>query len=291
MNKKIATTSGLITILLFTIILSFSIMSTVGQPTNVTFQVNLTLSGNSNPTITWVQSGISANPVESGTRTVYVAFNASDNNGHADIDYSTAQIILSKVGELERASSICDNFNNDSLVKQFNCTITLQYYDSDGNWQINASVLDTASAYDDDTAQTFSYGVLYAARGNNDGITFGSVTLGATEAADNDPLLLDNTGNQNFTEINLTAYNLEGQGAQPDQYIDASNLFVNATADAKGQALSNNTPITIPAATLPRDIGGSDNNVSLYIYVDIPAAGLSNQDYVSGSPWTIQVFS
>jgi hypothetical protein len=164
------------------------------------------------------------------------------------------------------------------------------YYDLDSSWTVNVSVRDNSNelAYNDTV--TFSYGQLQAIRGNKDGITFGSLNLGETANATNDPLVLDNTGNQNFTEINITAYDLVGQST-PLEYIGALNFYVNATADNFGDQLVNNTQLVITSATLPRDIGGIDTNVSLYFWVIVPGSGLTAQDYISTIDWIIDAFT
>jgi len=272
------------------LLLSFSMISVVGAPTTVNFTVNLSIGGNSVPVITWVESGLSPNPVESTTTTVYILFNASDNNGHADIDASTAQIVLSRAGETVRTSGAsCVNYNNDSLTKLFNCSVNMQYYDDDGAWTINASVEDFSAAYDDDTATTLAYGTLQALRGSPLGISFGAVNLGIQNQASNDPLVLNNTGNQNFTQINLTAYDLVGQDNSL-QYIAASDLYANISLNDFGDQMSNNTMVVLTNGTLIRDIGGSDANRNLYFWVDVPSSGLSNQNYTSSSSWQIEVF-
>ena len=289
MRKNIIVTSVAATIAIMTILLSFSMITVVGAPTTVNFTVNLSIGGNAVPVVTWVESGLTPNPVESTTTTVWILFNASDNNGHADLDYSTAQVRLTRAGETERASGSCVNYNNDSLTKLFNCSVNMEYYDEDGAWTINASVQDFSAAYDDDTGTTLAYGTLQAVRGSPLGISFGTVNLGQNLSAPDNPLVLNNTGNQNFTEINLTAYDLVGQD-NPAQYIAASDLYANISLDEIGDQLINNTMVVLTNGTLIRDIGGTDYNRNLYIWVDVPSSGLSNQNYTSSSSWQIEVF-
>ena len=290
MKKKVVLTTIASTIFITVLFLTLTLTFTSGAPTTVNFTVNLSLGGNAAPVVTWVQSGLTPNPTESTTTTVWIQFNASDNNGHADMDYTTASVILTRAGESERASvATCDNFNNDSLVKQFNCSVNMYYYDEDGAWTINASVSDFSAASDDDTGTTLTYGTLQALRGSPLGISFGTVNLGQNLSAPDNPLVLNNTGNQNFTQINLTAYDLTGTD-NPAQYIAASDLYVNASLDELGDQLSNNTMVVLTNGTLYRDIGGTDVNRDLYFWVDVPTSGLSNQNYTASSLWQIEVF-
>ena len=101
--------------------------------------------------------------------------------------------------------------------------------------------------------------------------------------------MLNNTGNQNFTQINLTAYDLVGVD-NPAQYIGASQLYANISLDDLGDQLSNNTMVALTNGTLIRDLGGTDYNRNLYFWINVPASGLSNQNYTSSSPWQIEVF-
>ena len=61
--------------------------------------------GNSDPTISNVESIANIDLTPGSTVDIYVLFNASDNNGYADLDDATAQAVLSKTGESSRTSS------------------------------------------------------------------------------------------------------------------------------------------------------------------------------------------
>ncbi|MBT7440512.1 hypothetical protein HN789_04685 [archaeon] len=187
-------------------------------------------------------------------------------------------------------NDLIDTDNNDTLVMQLNCTVNLQYYDIDGAWTINASILDLSAGSDENLSETFSYGSLQAMTANVGGLTFGDVSLGQQTGSSNDPFIINNTGNQNFTVVNITAYDLVGED-NADQYIGASSFTINATNDALGQALVNETPVIIKNANLSRDFNGIDTNASLYVWVDVPSSGLSNQNYTSGTSWLLEVFS
>ena len=288
-KKKVILTTIVSTILITILFLTLTLTFTSGAPTTVNFTVNLSLGGNAVPVVTWVESGLSPNPTESTATTIWIKFNATDNNGHADIDYSTASVILTRAGETQRTSGSCNNYGNDSLTKLFNCSVNMEYYDEDGTWTINASVQDFSAAYDDDTATTLAYGTLQALRGSPLGITFGTLNLNDNEQATNDPLILNNTGNQNFTQINLTAFDLTGVD-NPAQYIAASDLYANISLNDYGDQLSNNTMVALTNGTLYRDIGGVDINRNLYFWINVPSSGLSNQNYTASSLWQIEVF-
>jgi len=273
----------------YTLAINTSETGTHGKTYGSVSQILTVESDNTAPSITWVQTSLSDNPTESTTTTVWIAFNATDQDGYSDIDMSTAKIELSLTGEIQRNSTSCLAQINDTNTRMINCSINMQYYDNDGAWIINVSVEDNSNELTYNDSETFSYGILQAVRGNLTGIAFGSLSLGDTTNATNDPIMLNNTGNQNFTQINLTAYDLVGQDNSL-QYIAASKLYANLSLDNYGDQLSNNTMIALTNGTLIRDRSGTDYNRNLYFWINVPASGLSNQNYTSTSSWKIEVF-
>jgi hypothetical protein len=161
----------------------------------------------------------------------------------------------------------------------------MYYYDKDGQWTINASATDNSNILSYNDTTTLSYGQLQAVMVNKVGISFENITLAQTSNASNNPLILDNTGNQNFTQMNITAFDLVGM-IRSYQYVPANSFYIN-TSDSIGYQLSNNTKVNMTIA-LPRDINSIDQNASLYFWIVAPSSGLSRQNYTSSS-WVINV--
>ena len=109
--------------------------------------------------------------------------------------------------------------------------------------------------------------------------------------------MLNNTGNNDFDQINLTAANLIGI-TTPGETIAASNFAVNITNSSSGLGLAlSNSPQVIPGiddtanATLFHGPGISGDtapysgptltrgNQTLIFWVDVPSSGLSSQTY------------
>jgi len=99
--------------------------------------------GNSAPTIPQVYD-VSAITLNGGTtKSVTIEFNASDDNGYADLDFATAEVSLSKGGEATRTSSSCSAIANYTLISTLSCDVTLQFYDGAGSdWVITATIDD-----------------------------------------------------------------------------------------------------------------------------------------------------
>jgi len=257
---------------------------------NNTEITNFTTTANSAPTITWIQTGISETPTEGTTTTIYIAFNVTDSDGYETINYSSALLTVNFSGETTRQSiSECIAYNNDTNTMQLNCSVNMQYYDSAGSWSINVSVKDISDSYAENISTTFTYNQLLSVSTLSTGFTFGTINLGSTSNSTNDPIILNNTGNVNITQINLTAYNFIGQDYD-NEYINASQFYANATGDGLGNQLSNNTAINLTGASIPRSSDGFDSNRSIYIWVQVPTSNLRPQLFSASSNWTFEVF-
>jgi hypothetical protein len=282
-QKKIITFSVFITLL---IAVCIPVVIIANAETTGSFYVYLTL-GNSNPEITWVNSSVSASPIEKQTRTVYIQFNVTDANGVGNLNDASAKIYLNKVGEQQRYNTSCSPLGNSGLTETYNCAINMQYYDSPGAWIINVSIEDNSNAYDENTSFTFTYGTLTAMVVGTSELNFSGVDFGASNvAADQNPINIDNTGNVNITNVNITAFTL-AKGAET---INANLFTVNASnSGGAGTSLSNGEMVKVPNAMPPRDITGTDANSTLYFYVDVPSEGLTGGLFNATSAWIVTV--
>ena len=282
-SKKIVVSVVFLIILLS---ISIPVIFLAGADQQGFLYVYLTL-GNDNPVITWVNDSVSLSPVESGIRTVYIQFNASDANGLSDLNDSSAKIVLNLSGETVRSNTSCSVQDSSGNTKMYLCAVSFMHYDKDGEWTINASVDDKSGENAYNETGTFTYGTLKAVLLGSTELNFSGVSLGQQNAeATQNPLQLDNSGNQNITIINVTAFNL----VKNAELINVSAVSVNVTdTSGVGTALSNSTPINIPEATLPRDIGGTDANETMYFWIDVPASGLSEGLFNASEQWVIDV--
>jgi hypothetical protein len=99
-------------------------------------------------------------------------------------------------------------------------------------------------------------------------------------------MIINNRGNQNITEVNITAYDL----IKGSETLYATSFTMNASdGSGAGYQLLNKTAVRINNSVIPRDIGGSDQNGSLYLYVDVPSSGLTQGSFNSSSNWLVDV--
>jgi len=248
-----------------------------------TFHVYLTL-GNEIPSITWVNDSVSVSPAIGTVRTIYVQFNATDSNGVADLDDSTAVIYINYTGETTRSNTSCTAQGNTGNTETYICAVNMQYYDINGDWTINVSIADNAGAEDDDVSATFTYGTLTAMELGDTMLNFSSASLGQSAAAPTqNPLQVKNLGNQNLVEINVTGYGLW----KSSENISAEAFYVNSSLGATGASLVNDSAVIVPSATSDRDTTSTEDNATLYFYVDMPSSGLTEGTFNASNPWTI----
>jgi len=282
-KKRLLSTLVIFIILLAVFFIPFS--QVTSGATNATFSVFLIL-GNNNPTITWIQSGISETPNIGTNKTIWISFNATDPDGFQNLNNNSAKIYLNLTGEQSRYNTSCIAVRTNSVnTTQFNCSITIWYYDRSANWTINASIYDISSSFANDTGTTMTIGELTAVALDRPEIGFPSVNLGQVNAPANFPIEIDNLGNTNISTVNLTAYDLN----KTSEIIDANRFKANFTHNATLHPLINKTNVWLQNASVPRDLPSFAQNESLSIYVDVPAAGLTAGTFRSMYNWTIDV--
>lgn len=254
------------------------IMPVFGVLGNTTsFNVSLTVNGGS-PTITNVQT-ITDNPNEGGNKTVHFYFNATHPNGVANIPASGASIKINQSGTTLTSTGCVVNATDGTITNKYDCNITIFYYTLPGIWSINATITDLASNIAINTTERYTNGNTYGVAFKTNLVTF-SGTPGTTVGASGNPQFVNNTGNMNFAQINLTAFNLQ----LGSNFIGVGNFTAN-TSDGGGigQALVNNTAVTLVNSSV--NITTARN---VYLYVNIPV-GVANGTYNSSSPWIITV--
>ena len=220
-------------------------------------------------------------------------FNVSDQQGFTDINHSRTLINITLGGKgsgqqqaYNNSNCTINEYNTDYV--EYLCTVLFNYYNNaSSNWVVNVSVADYSDATALNDTMRFTVNELTAIRLIKTAVNFSgsSVVAGATDvAAATNPFIINNTGNFDFTTINITGQNMTGV-TTPAEVISPANITVNASADAPGIPMVDNTTVNIPGAALIHGEPGI-GNLSLYFYIDIPS-GLSVQVYNVTIPWRI----
>ncbi|MFH1642185.1 MAG: hypothetical protein ABIC04_04760 [Nanoarchaeota archaeon] len=218
------------------------------------------------------------------TKNISVYFNVTDPNGADDLNDTTAQATLTKSGEQARQSSLqCGQIGESGIKIQYNCSVSIQYFDAAGFWDVNVTIKTNAgSLYVNDTTQ-ITLNSLDAVVINDTSIGFGSLAVDSTDNL-GDVVKIINQGNSIYAQINITGFDLNGDDVATE-VISANNFeAVTSTAPNTGTSLTNSTSVEVSGAAL---VKGASANEELYFYVDVPS-GLLAQQYTSIADWIIE---
>ena len=102
---------------------------------------------------------------------------------------------------------------------------------------------------------SFTYNQLQALTIAPNSLTWATLSVGATnQTSNNDPTIINNTGNYNFTNITVKGLNLHGE-VTPSSYMDVANFTVGNSTGSSIECGFNST----------RLVNGTNLNVKLSI--------------------------
>lgn len=202
---------------------------------------NVTLTGD-NEVIIYIWNstltGTVVDPNSGSYLTIRFNVTVTDLDGSADINTTSIRSNFTRAGEPLRENNTCEEGPTFGDSINFTCAIDMWYFDEPGVWNISVSATDfgTGTIVLNDSTQ-FTYGTLNEVVASLSLISFGSVSQGeVNQSSSNDPLILNNTGNVDFTNISINASDLIGE-TTPSDYIAVANLSVsNSTSGSDGSA-------------------------------------------------------
>lgn len=263
-----------------------------GEATQGTSDLNITV-GNAAPVIKFVEAITPKTPVDDTNITVTFNFTATDDDGAANINVSTAQANFTRGTEVNRYNLSCDNWSSSGNDVNFTCSVRMAFYDENGAWSVNASIKDINDDYGENTTNTFTYNSLLAMKISPTALTWTGVGLSSTNVgSNNDPITINNTGNDINLNINVTALDLQGE-VTTTQYIFAENFTVeNASEGCSGTVMVNASSINITSAILQRgnhELGNGQEDI-FFCLKGVPQDA-SSQSYSSAvlGAWTVKV--
>lgn len=266
-----------------------------GKATSQATDVSITVSG-SNPAVVTIPSISNQNPTEATTTTLNFNVYMSDSDGVADLDDSSVAANVTD-GTTTHSDASCSWVNDiDSTTANYTCSVTMDYWDTAGTWNIGASGADLGSgSTTHNTTATFTYNQLKAMVISPASLTWPSVTPGATnQTSNNDATVINNTGNYDGT-ITVTAIDLLGD-TTPSESITADSFTVGISTGAgnpecAGTALQNSTAVEITSSdSNPGNLSLGSGSGQEQLYYCIPELGaVSSQAYSTsqGGSWTI----
>jgi len=234
---------------------------------------------------------LGVNPIEGGVRNVNFVVKVSDPYGVNDVDVSSVSANFTRVGEFVRDDLNCVDLLQDTVIsKNFSCTIGMQYYDDNGLWTITATGNDLGNGTAQQSIKTFQYNLLQSIEVSGESVAFPSIVPGSLNIlSNNDPTILNNTGNSDNFEI--TGYDLEGVSF--GGIVGAGNFSISTAngGECLGIALQNGSatiPIILNRGNVTLGLSGGVTN--LYYCITSVPANLFAQAYstdVSGNAWQI----
>jgi len=226
-----------------------------GKATSGTTALNITI-GNAGPTIPIVDPIDATDPEIGSTKSIIFYFNATDTDGYLNIDTDTAEAYFQRAGEDTRSNTSCISTFTPSSGNSINftCTIDMWYWDENGPWTINVSIQDINDAYGENSTTTFTYNIQTAMTMSPPTLNWTGVGLTSTDVgSNNDPLTVNNSGNDINLNINVTALNLRGEETLT-QFIYANNFTVQNVTEGctAGTAMVNATSTNVTSSILQR---------------------------------------
>jgi hypothetical protein len=272
-----------------------------GQAASDTTTVNITI-GNSAPTIPFVEQISDQNPVEGQTRFFNFTFNVSDTDGFSNIDTSSARAQFNYTGDPTRSNTSCVDLYSTGNIVNFTCSIGMLYFDKNDVWGVNVSVKDNSGVYAENISNTFTYQILTSMVMSPTALGWGSVGLSDTDTGSNtDPITVNNTGNDEVLDINITSYNLQGNDTTTE-YIFANNFTVENITEGCGatfaSTLSNTSETNVTSLylfrgnnSLPNFNNATSGQEQAFFCLKGVPQDISSQEYSSLAygPWTIEI--
>lgn len=305
-------------LLMLAVVISLPLAYAVASVQRVGFKVELVIS-NRNPSIVLnnitaalTSSQFSVDPTATGYTNILVSFNVTDPDGVAQVNASKAVINFTLGDKLEWYSNVseistsefgtCSNSTQTSTVMVINCTVALPYYaNASGKWSINISIKDTQGGVGRNDSAIFTVNVVSGLALPYTAINFSNVNLNQQNVLAYPHLLINNTGNDDFTRVNITAAALVGQTITTEN-IAVTSFGVNTTnssANKRQSFLSDGTislsdEITGTFSKLTHGhtsslVNADKGNMSVFVWVNVPSSGLSSQLY--NATWNVTVTS
>jgi hypothetical protein len=270
------------------------------QPVNVNISVT-----NTAPTIVSVGSvpavGLNEGPVST---TVNINFTAADADGALNLNDSSAMVNFTRAGESVRLNISCTKNNTIGNNVVYTCNVPMYWFDGAGTWNVTVFVKDWSNSAASNVSTTFTVNALTGFVSAPAALTWAALTPGAVnQTSNNDPILMNNTGNQNITagNVQLNTTDLLGE-TDANRKLYANNFSVGITTggsppvECGATTMAPSVYTAIGSAVLPRGNftvnDGSTGQEQLYFCLKYAGTELTAQAYSSDTTsraWTLKI--
>ncbi|MBX4196407.1 hypothetical protein KW805_02355 [Candidatus Pacearchaeota archaeon] len=281
--------------------------SITGRATSQGVAVNITV-GNTAPRVTFVSAVASLTPVEDSVAFVLFNFTANDTDGFGNLKDTSARVNISLTGvPTVRSNFSCTKLNTFALTNaNYTCSVQMQYFDNSGVYNISVAINDTSDAMGINQSTFFTFNQLSAFIAGPSNLTFASLSPGdVNKTSNNDPLILNNTGNKNVTlgNIHVNATDLKGEtdntkalysGNFTVSIVTGSSLECGISGN-QSVAMSHWAFINVTNSSLTNGnhslADGSTGQEQLYLCLGYVGTEISSQAYSTANEgtWTTRI--
>jgi len=278
----------------------------------VNSSINITiLSTPPRVTNVWNSSVNLANgPNEATSTIITINFTAYDIDGFSDLNDATAKInVTGDSTPTVRDNSTCQRLTTfDSYYANYSCAIEMWWWDASGQWNITAYIQDDESKSASNNSQDFYVGLRTSFALGPSILSWPGISPRLTnQTSTNDPVLLNNTGNDDIVsgQIGINATNLLGE-ENSNLGLWAANFSVGintggvscvgaACTECAGTQMSSSVYTNVTGALLSKGNysinDGTAGQEQLYLCLRYTGSELITQTYSTGAngAWTIRI--
>jgi hypothetical protein len=277
-----------------------------GKVTSNPVNLNISISAQA-PQIILVPAVSAVNLNEGPANTlVRINFTVYSQSGGTTINDSTSYVNLSSPGEALRLNATClrtATYGPANKYVNFTCLVPVYWFDVAGAWNITAFIKDTAGASALNGSAFFTINALTGFVEGPSALTWAPITPGnVNQTSTNDPLLMNNTGNQNITSgnIQINSTNLKGE-SDNSLALYANNFSVGITTggappvECGASAMTKAVFASVTSAVLPRGNftinDGITGQEQTYFCLKTVGDELTTQAYSTAAEgaWTVKI--
>jgi hypothetical protein len=282
-----------------------------GRATTGEANATITLSGTNVVSVRiWNGTLTGISPIEDTIVRLQVNITVTDPDGAADINDSSVDLNVSRANEITKTNFTCQ-YNGESTAtsRNYSCHWDMWFFDESGFWDMTAIANDYGTGTYIQNITTFFYGSTQAIKLGPNSLTWAGVSPGLkNQTSNNDPMVLNNTGNYMVANLTITGINLVG--TNPTYWIDARNFTVDiATSGAcsgsncvectvsltGGVTMANNSETQIYNANVTRGNytvnDGSTGQEQLYFCMPEVPSNIISQTYTTPDEWVLTIRS
>src|SRR3989344_6948288 len=236
-------------------------------------------------------------PTEASITNVTFSFIIDDQDGTNNITDSSAFSIFNISSYAPQRAINCGRQSDvNSTTANYSCSILVWYFDPAGNWSVITNITDNQNT--SILIEQWNYSELTSIVISPQSLSWQTIAIGSkNQTSNNDPTIINNTGNGNISSVRVNAINLGGLN-DGSKFIPVANFTVyNATSSIEcneniGTMLVNATTTAINGVGIySGNNSASLGKQNLYYCLRDVGAQITSQTYSTNNTgsWTISL--